>query len=85
MTDHKLLRNLILVLAIDGTIRAFTQPSQCRVAGLELVLMIVCFGAFVRMYNWAQLLAFQYVCLIHRNPDRQGKDSRNPADNASIH
>lgn len=78
MADYKLLRNLVLVLAIDAVMRAFTPQRQRGLAGLELLLMIVCFGAYVRMYNWAQLLAFQYVCLIHSDPKAQDKDPKNP-------
>ena len=69
MADYKLLRNLVLVLAIDGTIRACMKPHQLGEAGLEFLLMLICFGAFVRMYNWAQLLAFQYVGLLQSNPE----------------
>ena len=64
MADYKLLRNLVTILAIDGTLRIFTEAHPRRMGTPELILLIFCFTAFVRIYNWAQLLAFQYVCLI---------------------
>jgi hypothetical protein len=76
MADYKLLRNLVAILAIDGTIRSFTEAHPWLIVTLELVLLTFCFAAFVRMYNWAQLLAFQYVCLIP--PESDGGQSENP-------
>lgn len=78
MADYKLLRNLVVVLAIDSAMRAFTKPHQYRVVGIELVLVVICIVAFVRMYNWAQLLAFQYVCLCLPTLRRQTTEHRVP-------
>jgi hypothetical protein len=76
MADYKLLRNLVAILAIDGTLRIFTEVPPWRMITLELILLIFCFAAYVRMYNWAQLLAFQYVCLIP--PESDGRQAQNP-------
>jgi hypothetical protein len=76
MADYKLLRNLVLVLAVDGAIRVFVE-HRYGPAGIELGLLLVCVLAFVRMYYWSELLAFQYVCLMFRDtsPAQPKEDS----------
>jgi len=39
------------------------------------------FFGFVRMYNWAQLLAFEYVCLIPDESDRAQMKNPEPGAN----
>ncbi|HEY5618642.1 MAG TPA: hypothetical protein VIK60_11920 [Vicinamibacterales bacterium] len=63
MADYKLLRNLLAVLLIDLTARV-TLGSPILVLLLEAGAFMVCLLAFVRMFCWAELLAFQYVCLL---------------------
>jgi hypothetical protein len=66
MADYKLLRNLLAILAIDLLARTlgYPKPESQAVIFLESLALVACFIAFVRMFNWAQLLSFQYVCLI---------------------
>jgi len=63
MADYKLLRNLLAVLIIDLTARV-SLGSPILVLLLEAGAFMVCLLAFVRMFCWAELLAFQYVCLL---------------------
>lgn len=78
MADYKLLRNLVAILAIDSAIRIFMRGPSVRIVTLELLVLILCFAGFVRMYNWAQLLAFQYVCLIF--PESEGGQEKTSND-----
>jgi hypothetical protein len=78
MADYKLLRNLIAVLGIDITARALVEHQYIKVA-IEFVLLAFCIVAFVRMYNWAQLLAFQDVCLIPSSSPSPDQVTKNPA------
>ena len=81
MADYKLLRNLLAVLAIDlaGRIvplfRGESAGTQAwLILALECALIGVCFWAFVQMFNWAQLLCFQYVCLLPQKPNTPAKE-----------
>ena len=73
MADYKLLRNLVAVLAIDLVAR-YPQGST-EFVPWEALALLACFIAFLRMFNWAQLLAFQYVCLIKNQPRDTAKQS----------
>ena len=67
MADYKLLRNLLAVLLIDLTARV-SLGSPILVLLLEAGVFTVCLLAFVRMFCWAELLAFQVqsACLLAR-------------------
>jgi hypothetical protein len=68
MAGYKLLRNLVAVFLIDLigcltlSMRGLSHTTPRLVA--DFVLMLLFFLAFVRMLQWAQLLAFQYCILI---------------------
>ena len=64
MADYKLLRNLLAVLVIDLSVRAVKGQTKTLILVVEGLSIVACLVAFVRMFNWAQLLSFQYVCLI---------------------
>ena len=64
MADYKLSRNLLVVLGIDLIARGAAVSPQIGILILEGTLLVLCFIAFVRMFCWAELLAFQYVCLL---------------------
>jgi len=71
MADYKLLRNLVGVFLVDAVATAISlalrldHPLVCwwrLVAGILLGLLS--FVSFVRMYCWAQILAFEYSYLL---------------------
>ena len=76
MADYKLLRNLIAVLFIDLLAPSIASPHVC-VLVIEFILLMACFLAFVRMFCWAELLAFRYVCLIADKPRISRVDKSN--------
>jgi hypothetical protein len=75
MADYKLLRNLLAVLSIDLIARASVVSPQIGILILEGVLLVACFIAFVRMFCWAELLGFQYVCLITKEKAEKTTES----------
>src|SRR5262245_48214001 len=67
MADYKLLRNLVGVVLVDLAVSAVRQPRSVVLTTVELVLGVLSFVAFVRVFYWTQLLAFEYVVLIHKD------------------
>jgi len=67
MADYKLLRNLVGVVVVDLVVSAVRQPRPVVLTAVELVLGVLSFVAFVRVFYWTQLLAFAYVVLIHKD------------------
>jgi len=80
MADYKLLRNMLAVLIIDLVARACSIREQLPLFLLEIATLGLCFIAFVRMFAWAQLLAYQYVCLILDGYEKKNKASQIPMD-----
>ncbi len=65
MAGYKLLRSLVAVFLIDLIVSILGLPQTTARLGADFVLMLLFFMAFVRMLQWAHLLAFQYCILIH--------------------
>jgi hypothetical protein len=66
MAGYKLLRNLVAVFLID-LVLSFPGFPHTRVRFFaDFVLMLLFFVAFVRMFQWANLLAFQYCILVDK-------------------
>ena len=64
MAGYKLLRNLVAVFLFDLLLSLPRWPQTGPRIGSDFVLMLLFFLAFVRMLQWAYLLAFQYCVLI---------------------
>jgi len=64
MAGYKLLRNLVAVFLIDLVLTLLGTRQASRLAA-DAVLSLLFFLAFLRMFQWAKLLAFQYSVLIY--------------------
>jgi len=64
MADYKLLRNLVAVFLVDFLLSLALGPWDRMRLVADAVLGLLSFLAFARMFGWAQLLAFQYCCLV---------------------
>jgi len=64
MADYKLLRNLVAVFLADLLISVALAPQEPARLIFDGVLGALSFLAFARMLGWAQVLAFQYCCLV---------------------
>jgi len=65
MAGYKLLRNLVAVFLLDLLLSIPGWPQSSLRLLADLLLMLLFFVAFIRMLQWAYLLAFQYCILIH--------------------
>jgi hypothetical protein len=74
MADYKLLRNLVAVFLADFLMSLALGPREPVRLIADAVLGVLSFLAFARMFGWAQVLAFQYCCLV----DRRKKEPRAP-------
>jgi hypothetical protein len=70
MAGYKLLRSLVAVFLIDLIVclilSIYGLPRTTSRLVADFVLVLLFFLAFVRMLQWAYLLAFQYCILIHK-------------------
>jgi len=85
MAGYKLLRNLVAVFLIDFVLTLFgTHETSANVLTSQIrhyrlladaVLSLLFFLAFLRMLQWAKLLAFQYCVLIYDQvPNQKQRD-----------
>ena len=65
MAGYKLLRCLVAVFLLDLLFSFASWPQTEIRTAIDLVLIVLFFLAFVRMLQWAHLLAFQYCILVH--------------------
>lgn len=86
MADYKLLRSLVAVFLFDVIISIGVAPRFYFLYMVEVGLAALSFLCFVRMYNWARFLAFDYALSIsHLKPSAPAastplkKDSAHPA------
>jgi hypothetical protein len=69
MADYKLLRSLTAVFLFDVAISIGVAPRNYALYPVEVGLSALSFLCFVRMYNWARFLAFDYALSIsHLKP-----------------
>ena len=66
MADYKLLRGLVAVLLVSVAISLGVAPRNFSLLVLESGLAALAFLCFVRMYNWARFLAFDYALQLSR-------------------
>jgi hypothetical protein len=62
MADYKMLRSLVLVLLVVAGVSLFHRKWAAGMS--ETVLAILVYCCFVRMYAWAQYLAFEYGVIL---------------------
>jgi hypothetical protein len=65
MAGYKLLRNLVAVFLLDLILSIPGLPQTTSRLAADFLLVLLFFFAFVRMLQWAYLLAFQYCILIN--------------------
>lgn len=69
MAGYKLLRTLMAVFLVDLALNISKWPKTYVRLITDFILILLFFMAFLRMLQWAHLLAFQYCILIHQqNP-----------------
>ena len=71
MADYKLLRSLVLVLLLNSAILLAISRGHSERSYLEIAISALAYLCFVRMYNWARYLAFDYSVLLIRLPELQ--------------
>jgi hypothetical protein len=76
MAGYKLLRNLIAVFLLDLVFSIPAWPQTCPRFVADFLLALVFFLAFVRMLQWAYLLAFQYCILIREDKQESSSSFR---------
>jgi hypothetical protein len=79
--DYKLLRNMVAVFLIDLVLTIPRwRESHARLT-MDFVLVPLFFLAFLRMFQWAKLLAFQYCILIY---NQKSDDQKQRSSSSSI-
>jgi len=64
MADYKLLRSLVLVLLLNAIIALRRPNDGWPAATIEIVVSAFAYVCFVRMYNWARYLVFDYAIML---------------------